>query len=163
MLHELAWEVFSKELNRLYKNRFRYELHYKIGGDFSLLYLTGYVGKYLGILEFTNKLFKSTLPRRESDYMRYWKDSTKHSIVMHDHYNLMTWEKRIDICRFIVTKVCVPHQKNFEKKECKKLGMEICDRERIGEDYDSPEENRIIINCYHGIKLTINLQLIKQE
>ncbi len=144
VLHELSWEIFFKELNGLYKNRFRYEFHYKKGGDFSLPYLSSYVGKYFGVIEFTNKLFKSTLPRRESDYMKFWRDSKKHSIVMHDHYNLMTWEKRIEICRFIVNKVCeFPLEENFEVKECKKIGMEICDRERVaGTDYSSPKGNQ---------------------
>ena len=133
-LHELAWDIFPKELHRLYNNRFRYELHYKLGGDFSLPYLSSYLGKYFGILEFTDKLFKSTIPRKEIDYLQIWNDPNKHSIVMHDHYNLMEWDKRYNICSRIVGKVCaVPKSIAFQFKECIELGMEICEKERVSE------------------------------
>ncbi len=125
-LLELTWELYSKELNGVYSNRFRYEKHYKKGGDFCALYLSNYIGKYLGVTDFTDKIFRSSYPRGgPSSFLQKWKDRNVNSIVMHDTYNSWPNSTRFKLCGYIVTKACKEASaKKF--KSCIKAATPIC-------------------------------------
>jgi hypothetical protein len=106
-LHKVGSSLFEAVYNRLNQNRFRTEFHYELGGDFNPMYSSNYIGSYLGIIDFCDHIFHSTIPNRESDYLRIWKDREKHSIVMHDKYNFLEKNLHKEICELVIKKSCV--------------------------------------------------------
>lgn len=106
-LNNLTWSIFKSNMLKLCSNKFRYEKHYKLGGDFNSLVLSNYVGEYLGVTKFNDQIFQSMYPTNKDDVVKAWADPQYHSIIMHlpeDYTKDSNYREKV--CKTIVTKSC---------------------------------------------------------